>query len=360
MKVKDHGGNMTHQKEKLNGSLSPKEIEAQLELINKNLCNGAKMSKNEEKNSKMPKSAQTNNKLKQVADKHELREKNHLKFDFNQKNANNNYNANLRNDNHSLYNKNCINNIDFNKNIITINKINLKELNLINRELKNEKKSELQSKKGEILNIYINDKFNYDKEVTNSIKKTHEYFSTNFSSSFNTFNQIKSNMEFPKEVINAFFDKKRNKIKEKNISNCNNSQKSSFGINPLEALKDVQKNLRGVINSSKSNKMTMRQIKVNKKIYKEQNIRWQKYIKSLPVVNCPDPKIFKLSQFYFFNKVDDDNDIKFLNGELNNKNINNNENIVNRIKDKEKEDSEEETINRHIKKKFINKKRNKS
>ena len=80
MKVKDHGGNMTHQKEKLNRSLSPKEIEAQLELINKNLCNGAKMSKNEEKNSKMPKSAQTNNKLKQVADKHELREKNHLKF----------------------------------------------------------------------------------------------------------------------------------------------------------------------------------------------------------------------------------------------------------------------------------------
>ena len=161
---------------------------------------------------------------------------------------------------------------------------------------------------------------------------------------------IQSNSEFPKEVIEKFFEKKRNK-------KINYNYISSFGINPLESIKEIQ-NILPSSNNQKNSKKSSKLYKINIKNLKEKNTLLQNYIKSFPVLNCPDSKIFKLNKNFFFNKINNDiykNNFK----NINNKTIKNNNNL-NIGNNNEKEESEEETINRHIKKKFINKKRNKS
>ena len=96
----------------------------------------------------------------------------------------------------------------------------------------------------------------------------------------------------------------------------------------------------------------------------------QKYIKSFHVFNCPESKIFKLNQYYTFNKITEDKNINIINNVLN-KSIKKNNSYSMEIKEEEekeekynknkmKDDSEEETINRYFKKKMINKKRSKS
>ena len=351
MKGKDYGGNNALSKEKLNGSISTQEIEEELELINKNLINTPYTLKNKEE-SKIQKNYHIRDKIKQFNENGDFDYYKNIKNKNNSKDNLNNNNNIVKNNLNTLNDKNCIKNIDLDKNIITINKQNLKELNNINKEMKIEKKIEL-FKKGEIINIYINGKLNYNKDITNSIKTSFEYLTNNkFSCTFDNFGQIKSNSKFPNDLIEKFLEKKRNKNKEKNNNNY-----VTFGNNPLETLKDIQNNLAENYLPQKNSKISIKQFKINQKNLKEQNILLQDYIKSLPVLNCPpDSKIFKLNQYYLFNKINDDKNINILNNAFN-KNIKNNNNY-NNIRDKE--DSEEETIDRHLKKKFINKKRNKN
>ena len=196
------------------------------------------------------------------------------------------------------------------------------------------------------------------------MKLNYEYLLDDFTCLSDNFDQIEYNSKFPNEIIENFFEKKRNKNKEKSNYNCT----ISFGNNPLEKIKDIQNSLIEPPPPLKNIKITNKQFKINQKNLKEQNILLQKYIKSFPVLNCPESKIFKLNQYYYFNKINDDkniNNFNFFNNDFN-KNIKNNFN--NKIKqeedeinkNKDKEESEEETINRHIKKKFLSKKRIKS
>ena len=352
MKVKDYGSDNVSLKEKLNGSISPQEIEAQLELINKNIINNTYISGNRDEYSKKLKEVnQFKCKLKQYNEKNDIDENKKIKYSMNSKNKINNNNNSINNVSNKFNNKNCINNIDFDKNIITINKYNLKELNNINKDNKNEKKNELTTKKGEIINIFLNEKSNYNKNINSSIKTNFKYITNNIlDSSFEEFGQIKSNSLFPSELISKFLEKKRNKNKEKNDYNSF----SSFGDNPLQTLKDIQNNLNEQYSLQKNN-MSIKQYKINQKNLREQNILLQNYIKTLPVLNCPETKIFKVNQYYSFNKINDDKKANFFNKGCN-KSIKSNYYYNN----KEKEESEEETIDRHIKKKFINKKRNSS
>lgn len=359
MKGKDYGTNNTSTKEKFNGSISPKEIEAQLELISKNNIDIPCHSENTEKDSKNKTPDKINNRIKQPTEKQNTRENKIIKNGLNIKFDNNIKNNFKKNGCNQLNIKNCINKIDLDKNIIILNKQNLKELNIINKEIVSEKKNE----KAEIIDFYIND--NYDKDVNNSVKSNYEYLLDDFSCLFDNFDQIKFNSKFPNEIIENFFEKKRNKNKEKN----NYNYTISFGNNPLEKIKDIQNSLIEPPPPPKNIKITNKQFKINQKNLKEQNILLQKYIKSFPVLNCPESKIFKLNQYYYFNKINDDKNINNFNNFFNNdfnKNIKNNFN--NKIKqesdeinkNKDKEESEEETINRHIKKKFLSKKRIKS
>lgn len=343
MKVKDNGSNNFFLKEKLNGNISPQEIEAQLELLNKNIINNDNILDNTKENSKKLKS----NQEKQCNGKNDFDELRLNKCKINSKNRINNNNF-IKNDFNNLKNNNCINNIDFINNTIIISKQNLKELNNINKDIRNDKKNEFSSKKGEIINLFVNEKINYNRDINNSIKNIFGYFAdNNFYSSLEGFGQIKSNCLFPNDLIEKFLEKKRNNSKEKNENNC----LSSFGNNPLQALKDIQKNLIQYT-SQKNNKLSIKQFKINQKNIKEQNIHLQNYIKTLPVLNCPESKIFKTNQYYIFNKINDDKNMNNIN--KNNKNIKTN-NFFNKEKE---ENEEEETIDRHKKKKFINKKRN--
>ena len=350
MKVKDYGSDNASLKEKLNGSISPQEIEAQLELINKNIINNTYISGNRDEYSKKLKVNQFKGKVKQYNEMNDIDEYKLFKYNINSKNKINNNNNSINNDTNKFNNKNCINNIDFDKNIIIIIKHNLKELNNFNKDSKNEKQNDLTTKKGEIINIYVNEKSNYNKDINNSIKTNFEYITNNiFESSFEEFGQIKSNSLFPSELISQFLEKKRNKNKEKNDYNSF----SSFGDNPLQTLKDIQNNLIEQHPLQKNN-MSLKQFKINQKNLRDQNILLQNYIKTLPVLNCPETKIFKVNQYYSFNKINDDKNTNIFNKSCN-KNIKSNYYYNN---NKEKEESEEETIDRHIKKKFINKKRN--
>ncbi len=345
MKGKDYGTNDPSTKEKVNGNISPKEIETKLGLINKKLINNDLILKNIENSQKIQLANPNNDKFIQTNEMSFRKENENIESDLNLKIHNNNINNLMKNENNNLI-KNGINNIDFEKNIIVINKQNLKELNNISKEIKNEKKNEI-NKKGEIINIFINENINYNKEINNSIKFSYDHLLDSFSDSNDNFGHIKSNSQFPNEVIEKFFQKKRNKYKEKNINNYNYI--TSFGSNPLESIKDIQNNL------IEPGKISLKQYKINQRNLKEQNNLLQRYIKGFPVFNCPESKIFKLNKNYIFNKINND---KIIFHNRHNKNIKNNTNINNNFK--EKEESEEETINRHIKKKILNKKRKKS
>ena len=363
MKVKDYGSNDTSTKEKMDASFSPSDIDINLDFINKNILSGFYISKNIEETEKLQKSDHIKDKINQLYENHKLFDKKLLKSDLILDNIINN-NSNISpNENTNINSNNCINSIDFDKNIIVLNKLHLKEFNNINKEIKNEKKNELISKKGEIINMTINEKFNYNKEVSNSIKTSYEYLTNNFVDSFDNFYQIKSNNNFPNEIIEKFLERKRNKNKEKNNSNII----SSFGQNPLESLKNIQNDLIDTFPPPKGSKMSLKQYKTNKKNLKDQNILLQKYIKSFPVFNCPESKLFKVNECYSFNKITEEKNINIINNVLN-KCIKKNNNYIMEIneeeekdnKNKMKDDSEDETINRYLKKKIMNIKKFKS
>ena len=345
MKGKDNGTNASSTKEQLNLSSFPQEIEEQLNLVNGNIINNQIKLKSIEDSPGVHSIVSSKDKAKQTNEPDNKDKNENIKNDFCSKNCINNKNNNYNNENNDLNIKNGINNIDFDKNIIVINKHNLKDLNNICKN-KNEKKNDF-IRKGEIIDIIINENINYNKDLNTSIKTSYEFFSNNFSDSFDNSGLIQSNSEFPKEVIEKFFEKKRNKKNNYNYI-------SSFGINPLESIKEIQ-NILPSSNNQKNSKISSKQYKINIKNLKEKNTLLQNYIKSFPVLNCPDSKVFKLNKNYFFNKINDDENKK----NINNKNMKNNNNL-NIGNNNEKEESEEETINRHIKKKFINKKRNKS
>ncbi len=363
MKVKDYGSNTTSTKEKLDASFSPADIDMNSDIINKNILNGFYISKNVEDNEKVQKPDKIKDKINQLYENNNLLDHKLLKCEIISNNTISKNSNILQNENKNINSNNCINNIDFDKNIIVLNKLHLKELNNINKEIKNEKKNELISKKGEVINMIINEKFNYNKEVSNSIKNSYEYLTDNFSDSFDNFYQIKSNNDFPNEVIEKFLERKRNKSKEKNNYNII----SSFGQNPLESLKNIQNDLIDTFPPPKGSKTSLKHYKSNKKNLKDQNILIQNYIKSFPVFNCPESKIFKVNEYFTFNKISEDKNLNIINNVLN-KCIKKNNNYNMEIKKEEekynknkmKDDSEEETINRYLKKKMMNKKKIKS
>ena len=102
--------------------------------------------------------------------------------------------------------------------------------------------------------------------------------------------------------------------------------------------------------TTKNTKITLKQFKTNQKKLKEEDYKIQNYIKFFPVFNCPEHKIFKLNEFFYYNRIYDDK-----NNYYNKKPKNNNsKNKIKEEVEKEKDESEEDTIDRHIKKKFIN------
>ena len=346
MKGKNNGNNILSTKEHLNLSSFPQEIEDQLKLLNQKKLNNNMQSKITEDSPGEHSMCTTIDKIKHSNEPDKKYKNDNIENDLFSRNCINNKNNYVKNEINDLNIKNGINNIDFDKNIIIINK---KDLKNICKEIKNEKKNEF-IKKGEIINIIINENTNYNKDLNNSIKTSYEFFSHNFSDSFDNSGQLKSNCEFPNEVIEKFFEKKRNKKNNYNYI-------LSFGSNPLESMKEVQNNILSSSNTQKNSKISAKQNKINMKNLKEKNIHLQNYIKSFPVLNCPDTKIFKFNKNYFFNKIND-NKIKNNLKNITNKNIKNNNNLNIVDNNNEKEESEE-TIQRYIKKKFINKKRNK-
>ena len=260
---------------------------------------------------------------------------------------------------------NCINKIDLEKNLIVINKDSLKEINSLNKEIMKKNNSSQKQKKGEIINIFSNNKFYYThKDITNAINKSYGIYKKNIENGLNddNFIQIKNNSKFPNELIEKFFERK--KIRKKEFNKDNDLLMNSFGINPLERLKEIQEKMKDTFPNSKNNKISIKQFKTNQRKLKEEDYKIQKYIKLFPVFNCPENNIFKYNQFYYYNRINDDKNINlFKNTSLNTNN--NNKNKKNKIKEKiikEKDENDEDTIERHTKNKnkFINKKRNKS
>ena len=100
MKGKDYGTNNASSKEKFNGTISPKEIEAQLELISKNNIDIPSHSENTEKDSKNKTPDKINNRIKQPIEKQNTKENKIIKNGFNIK-FDNNIKNNLK--------KNCSN-----------------------------------------------------------------------------------------------------------------------------------------------------------------------------------------------------------------------------------------------------------
>ena len=70
MKVNDYGTTSTSTNEKQNSSISPQEIEAQLELINKKIINNPYISQNGEENSKDLKNNKIRDKIKPNKEKY--------------------------------------------------------------------------------------------------------------------------------------------------------------------------------------------------------------------------------------------------------------------------------------------------
>jgi hypothetical protein len=320
MKEKDNGI-LDSSKEKSDMNISPKETEDKSSIVDKN-----------------------NEKSDEISNKNEEIQKIKIK-DQNQ-------NINLKEEKNQIKIKNGINKIDFEKNVIVLNKKNLKELNIINKEIN--KKNQTTQKKGEIINIFGNNKFYYtNKDINNTINKSYDIYTKKLENSYDNSGKIKYNMKFPNEVIEKFFERKKNKRKE---NKDNNNYMNSFGCNPLERLKEIQERLNDAPPTSKNSKISVKQFKMNQKKLKEEDYKIQNYIKLFPVFNCPEHKIFKINQFYYYNRIYEDK-----NNYYNKKRKNSNsKNKMKEEIEKEKCESEEDTINRHIKKKFINNKRNKS
>ena len=342
MKVEDNGI-FIHKKENSNIDTSPKETEDKSDLSDKNSqkSDGTNENKTVEGNKKSEE--QIENKIKQKNENGKEKVKNIkiIKLIGN--------NKDIKNDKNQNNLKNCINNIDLDKNLIVLNKSNLKEINVAKKELN--KKNKTIQKKGEVINIFGNNKFYYtNKDINSTINKSYDIYTKKFECTNENFGNIKFNMKFPNEVIEKFFERKKNKKKE-NKDNANYI--NSFGINPLERLKEIQEKINDEPPTIKNGKLTIKQFKTSQKKLKEEDSKIQNYIKFFPVFNSIDQKIFKSNQFFYYNRIYDDKNNYY------NK-INNNKNKMKEETAKEKDESEEDTINRHIKKKFVNKKRNRS
>ena len=343
MKVEDNGI-FIPKKENLNTDVSPKETEDKSDISDKNSqkSDGTNENKIEDRNIKSEE--QTQNKMRQIngiKNKDKVKNIKIIKLIGNKKD--------IKNDKNQINLKNGVNKVDLDKNLIVLNKSNLKEINLTKKETNKKNKTSL--KKGEIINIFGNNKFYYtNKDINNTINKSYEIYTKKFESHNENFGSIKFNMKFPNDVIEKFFERKKSKKKE-NKDNINYI--NSFGLNPLERLKEIQEKINDEPPTIKNGKLTIKQFKTNQRKLKEEDIKIQNYIKFFPVFNSIDQKIFKSNQFYYYNRIYDDKTNYY------NK-IYNNKNKIKEEINKEKEESEEDTINRHIKKKMINKKRNRS
>ena len=224
-------------------------------------------------------------------------------------------------------------------------------MNVINKEIN--KRNQTTQKKGEIINIFGNNKFYYtNKDIYNTINKSYDIYTKKIENTYENSGNIKYNMNFPNELIEKFFERKKSNKKE----NKDNNPFNLFGYNPLERLKEIQEQINDSPPNSKNTKISVKQFKINQKKLKEEDCKIQNYIKLFPVFNSPEHKIFKYNQFYYYNRIYEDK-----NNYYNKKRkSSNNKNKIKEEIEKEKEESEEDTIKRHIKKKFINKKRNKS
>ena len=228
-------------------------------------------------------------------------------------------------------------------------------MSAINKETT--KRNPATQKKGEIINIFENNKFYYtNKDIYNTIHKSYDIYTKKIENPIETSGNIKNNMNFPKEVIEKFFERKKNNKKE----NKDNTPFNLFGYNPLERLKEIQEKLNESPPCAKNSKISVKQFKINQKKLKEEDIKIQNYIKLFPVFNSPDNKIFKYNQFYIYNRIYEDKNNYYNKKRKNCNNKNKIKEEIEKDKDKDKDESEEDTIKRHIKKKFINKKRNKS
>ena len=346
MKEDDNGIFMS-KKENLNSDTSPKETEDKSDISDKNSQKSEGTIENKIEEPKIKNEEQDKNKMRQKSEIKGINNKEKVKNIKIIKLIGNN--KEIKNDKNQINLKNCINKIDLDKNLIVLNKSNLKEINVTKKELN--KKNKTTSKKGEIINIFANNKFYYtNKDINNTINKSYDIYTKKFENSNEIFGSIKFNMKFPNDVIEKFFERKKNKKKE---NKDNNNYINSFGVNPLERLKEIQEKINDEPPTIKNGKLTIKQFKTNQKKLKEEDSKIQNYIKFFPVFNSIDQKIFKSNQFYYYNRINDDKNNYY------NK-FHNNKNKVKEEIDKEKEESEEDTINRHIKKKFVNKKRNRS
>ena len=350
MKEKDNGISDI-QTENSNINVSAKELESKFDLIEKISEKTIEMSNKKDEEQRKKTEDQIKNSIEQREDIALINGKNKIK---NGKlliiNENSN-NKEIKSERNQLKSKNCINKIDLDKNIIVLNKKNLKELNASNKEIN--KKSQTAQKKGEIINIFGNNKFYYtNKDINNTISKSYDIYTKKIEYSYENSGNIKYNLNFPNEIIEKFFERKKNKKKE----NKDNIPLNLFGDNPLERLKEIQEKLNDSPPTSKNSKISVKQFKINQKKLKEEDYKIQNYIKLFPVFNSPEHKIFKFNQFYYYNRIYDDKN-NYYNKKSKNRD---NKNKIKEEIEKEKEESEDDTIKRHIKKKFINKKRNKS
>lgn len=275
---------------KVNVIISQKEIEAQIDMLNSPL------------------------------------EYNHHIFNNTEKGENSDTNENDINQK-----ENGINDIDKNHNTIIINKQKLKEINNVKKENKSEKK--YQCRKGEIINLLINEKINNSNYDTNNLIKSsygHLENNTNFLENFEIFGKISYNSEFPEKLTEKFLERKR--FREGDLN--------SFGENPLTKLKNVQNLM--LEHQTKNNKSLPKNNKDSKKNLKEQNIHLQKYIKSIPVIDCFDTELFQFNHYYTFNKINDEKNVNHNNG------INNKENKSNKTKSEASEENNIQNIDQNI------------
>ena len=198
MKVKDNGI-FGGAKENLNMDISPKETDDKTYIADKNLEKSDEIINKKSEDEKI---------INQINDNDKMIENKMNKINDKENNKE------IKEDKYQINLKNCINKIDLDKNLIVLNKNNLKEINLLNKE--NIKKNKTSQKKGEIINIYANNKFYYtNKDITNTINKSYDIYTKKINNSYENFGKIQYNMKFPNEVIEKFFERK--KIRKKKI-----------------------------------------------------------------------------------------------------------------------------------------------
>ena len=205
MKVEDNGILMS-KKENLNSDTSPKETEDKSDISDKNSQKSEGTLENQIVSPKIKNEEQGQNKMRQKNEMNGINNKEKVKNIKIIKLIGNN--KEIKNDKNQINLKNCINKIDLDKNLIVLNKTNLKEINVTKKDL--HKKNKTTSKKGEIINIFGNNKFYYtNKDINNTINKSYDIYTKKFENSNEIFGSIKFNMKFPNDVIEKFFERKK-------------------------------------------------------------------------------------------------------------------------------------------------------